>query len=110
MKLPETTDALEMIAEDPSYAIEFLTNIKQMQNTMNLLMDHQMIEERRAFLKSLKSAKLTASVVSLFTSAAALIDVMAMMNSECKALLVMNTDDALSRVDGVIEGATLSGG
>ena len=30
MKLPETTDALEMIAEDPGFAIEFLTNIKQM--------------------------------------------------------------------------------
>lgn len=110
MKLPETTDALEMITEDPGFAIEFLTNIKQMQNTMNLLMDHQCTEERRSFLKQLKSSKLIASTMSIFTSVAALIDVMAMMNSDCKAYLVMNTDEAVKRADGVIEGVTLTGG
>ena len=110
MKLPETSDALEELATDPGYAIEFLTNIKQMQNTMNGLMDHQIVEERRSFLKSLKSERMLATVISIFTSAAALIDTMAMMNSQCKALLVMNTDEALEKVDGVIEGVTLTGG
>ena len=35
LKLPETSEHLEMIASDTSFAIEFLNNIKQMQSTMN---------------------------------------------------------------------------
>ena len=73
-------------------------------------MDHQCTEERRNFLKQLKSSKLFASTMSIFASAAALIDVMAMMNSDCKAYLVMNTDEAVKKVDGVIQGVTLTGG
>lgn len=90
LKLPETTEHLEMIMSDTFFAIEFLTNIKQMQSTMNQLMSHQVVEERKSFTSKVKSSKMIASVVSQFASFAALIDVVAMMYSDCKAIFVMD--------------------
>ena len=109
LKLPDSPDQLEAIASDPGMASEFLQNMRYMQKCMNQIMDHQVTEERKHFFKSLKSAKLTASVMSQFTTAAALIDVIAMMQSECKALLVMDTSEVKSRMENV-EGVSFSHG
>lgn len=47
--------------------------------------------------------------MSQFTTAAALIDVIAMMQSECKALLAMDTSEVKSRMENV-EGVSFSHG
>lgn len=101
VKLPQTTDELEAIAAEPGFAMEFLKNIKYMQKCMNQLMDHQVVEERRYFIRQLKSRKLLASIISQLTSAACFVDVIIMMQSDCKAIIdVMDKmGDKVSQVD-----------
>ena len=53
-------------------------------------MSHQVVEERKNFISKVKSSKIIASVMSQFTSFAVLLDVIAMMNSDCKAALQMD--------------------
>lgn len=107
--LPESPADLEAIATDPGFAQEFLSNMKYMQKCMNQLLDHQVYEEKKHFYKSLKSAKLTASVISQCCSAAALVDVVAMMQSECKAMMILDTAE-LKKGMAAADGVSLSDG
>ena len=88
--MPDSYDALEKITQDSNKAMEFIVNIRHMQSVMSQMVFHQGLEERKKFLRHLKMNKVTASAISHFTTLAALIDVISMLNSEFTALLSIN--------------------
>lgn len=66
---------------------------------MNQILNHGVMEEKKSFIKLMKSRKLTASFVSQLSSLAVMFDVIVMMNHECKSKVALENDSLKSNKD-----------